>query len=456
MPELPEVETVKRELKPLLEGKRLDTPIIYWKKAVHSPLEEYQTALKGKTITSVERRGKYILFYLDDGHKLLFHLRMEGKLYVVKKENHSLSHLSLFLPFMDTAEGLAFYDTRKFGVTYYLRNDEEGPLDKVGLEPYDIKDSNYLYQKYHSSSKMLKELLLDQSIMSGLGNIYANEVLYACKLSPFLSGKKTTKENCDHILKESIRILDTAIEHNGSTIRTYHAKDGMPGEFQNFLQVYSKHNKECPICHHKIEKRFVSGRGTEYCPVCQNTGLTIAITGKIASGKSLAVHYFGKEGFLTWSADECVHELYSDKTFLKELKEKFPIVFTPELDKKKIATLLSSDKVFKRKYLSLIFSKVKEKANSFIIHHNNKDKVLELPVLFDAHMQHDFSIIVGVETTRQIQHLKERGEDASRATFNKLNSYDKHHHEIDYILHTDGKKSELHAQVKELIKKLKA
>ena len=80
MPELPEVETVKRELKPLLEGKRLDTPIIYWKKAVHSPLEEYQTALKGKTITSVERRGKYILFYLDDGHKLLFHLRMEGKL----------------------------------------------------------------------------------------------------------------------------------------------------------------------------------------------------------------------------------------------------------------------------------------------------------------------------------------------------------------------------------------
>ena len=456
MPELPEVETVKRELKPLLEGKRLDSPVIYWKKAVHSPLEEYVSALKGKTVTSVERRGKYILIYLDDSHKILFHLRMEGKLYVVNKTNHSLAHLSLFIPFMDTDEGLAFYDTRKFGVTHYLRNEEEGPLSKVGPEPYDIKDASYLYQQYHKSSKMMKELLLDQSIMSGLGNIYANEVLYACKLSPFLPGKKIKKEDCSHILEESIRILNTAIQYNGSTIRTYHARDGMPGEFQNFLQVYSKHNKECPICHHKIEKRFVGGRGTEFCPVCQHTGLTIAVTGKIASGKSLAVHYFNKEDFLTWSADECVHQLYADPVFLKQLKEKFPIVFTPELDKKKIAELLSTDKVFKRKYLSLIFSKVREKANNFIINNNNKDKALEIPVLFDAHMQDDFTIIVGVETTRQKEHLKERGEDPSRANFNKLNSYDKHHHELDYILHTDGKKSELHLQVKELIKKLKA
>ena len=455
MPELPEVETVRRELATLLISHRLAKPVLYVEKCVHPDRETYLTGVENKTIIDVKRRGKFLLIELDDDHRLLFHLRMEGKLFVVNKEHHSLSHLSLFIPFADSDMGLAFYDTRKFGVTYYLPKDEEGPLVNVGKEPYDIDDATYLFARYHSSNKLMKELLLDQSIMSGLGNIYANEVLYACKISPFLKGNEITLKNCQDILKESIRILNKAIENNGSTIRTYHAKEGMSGSFQEFLKVYSKHNKECEICHHKIEKRFVSGRGTEYCPSCQHTGITIAVTGKIASGKSLAVSYFKEEGFVSFSADECVHELYADKVFLKMLKARFPMIFTPLLNKQKIQDLLINDKVFKRRYLTFIFKMVKEKINSFIIHNDKVDKVIEIPLLFDAHMEKDFSYIVGVETTRQLDHLKERGEDSSRADFNALNSYDKHHHEIDYILTADGPKKELKAQVKKLVLKLR-
>ena len=453
MPELPEVETVRRELSSLLVHRVLEKPVLYLDKCLHTSKDEFFSTIVGKEILSVDRKGKYLIINLNDEHRLLFHLRMEGKLYVVKKEDHSIKHLSLFLPFKDD-EGLAFYDTRKFGVVYYLNKDEEGPLSKVGKEPYDITPVE-LYKKYHASNKLLKELLLDQEIMSGLGNIYANEVLYECRLSPFLKGREIRKIDCENIIKESIRILNAAIEFNGSTIRSYHAKEGMPGRFQDFLQVYSRHNKPCKVCNHIIEKRFVSGRGTEYCPHCQNTGLTIAVTGKIASGKSLAVSYFKKEGFVSFSADECVHSLYEEDLFVQELKKRFPMVFTPSLDKGKITFLLSHDKKFKRSYLSFLFAKVKEEINRFIIRNNKKDKVLEIPVLFDAHMQNDFSIIVGVETSKQKEHLKERGEDLSRTQFNELNSYDLHHDEIDYILTTNGTKKELHQQVKDLIKKLK-
>ena len=452
MPELPEVETVKRALEKEILNQTLLAPIIYVKRALQSDYDSFSSSIIDKKIISLSRKGKFIIFNLNEG-RLIFHLRMEGKLFVVDKEKHDINHLSLFLPFKDSEKGIAFYDTRKFGIFMYLKNGEEGPLANVGKEPFEIKPKE-LYEKYHSSNKMLKQLLIDQTIMSGLGNIYANEVLFSCKLSPFMKGNELALSDCQDIIRESIRILNKAIELNGSTIKSYHATADTSGSFQNFLKVYGKESEECPLCHTIIEKRFVDGRGTQYCPKCQNTGLTIAITGKIASGKSLATSYFKEEGFVTFSADECVHSLYNDKMFLNSLKKKFPEIFTPTLNKEIIKEKLTNDKIFKHKYLSYIFKEVKIKANDFIISNNHKNKALEIPVLFDANMQSSFSIIVGVETTKQIEHLKERGEDTSRIDFNKMNSYDLHHDEINYILKTDGTKEELHQQVKELIKKI--
>lgn len=454
MPELPEVESVKRALEPGLVGKRFGRPKIYWHRLVQTEEEEYIQGVEGKTVTSLSRKGKYLLIHLDNGYKLLFHLRMEGKLYIVNKEPEPI-HLSMYVPFENASGGLAFFDTRKFGVSYYLKEEEEGPLSKLGPEPWEIQNSEYLYRKYHRSSKTIKELLLDQTIMCGLGNIYADEVLFASEISPFLPGNKITKEQAEILLTNSIDILNKAISYNGSTIRTYHPSADSEGEFQNLLKVYGHQGKECPRCHKaKIEKLFDSGRGTEYCPLCQNTGISLGITGKIASGKSLALKYFGQAGFITFSCDEEIHKLYADEAFLAKLKKVFPQVFTPELDKPKITSLLKEDRAFRRKYQNYLYSILRERINEFLLLNNGKNKAVEVPLLFDAHFDKLFTYTVGVETDRQKQHLKARGEDASRADFNKLNSYDKHRHQLDYILVNDGTKTELKKKVKALAAEL--
>ena len=132
MPELPEVETVKTQLEKKVVGKTFSLPHVYFEKRVRTPLSSFKEDLEGKKILSLSRRGKYLLFHLSDDRKLIFHLRMEGKLYLVDKEHHPSAHLSLFLPFQGEDDGLAFYDVRKFGVVYYLKEKEEGPLSVLG------------------------------------------------------------------------------------------------------------------------------------------------------------------------------------------------------------------------------------------------------------------------------------------------------------------------------------
>lgn len=362
----------------------------------------------------------------------------------------------MIVPLKGTEDALAFYDVRKFGCAYLLEESEIGPLASLGKEPFEIENPEELYVRFQKSSKPIKEMLLDQTIMAGLGNIYADETCFRAKISPFLPANQLSLEDTKRILVASQQILTAAIEHCGSTVRSYRSSSTHAGEFQEFLQVYGKEGKECRCCHKfKIEKRRLSGRGTCYCPNCQHTGINVAITGKIASGKSLATSYFRKEGFVTFSADEEVHKMYADEEFLKQLKASFPNIFTPELDKKKITELLNNDPLFKRRYLQFIFKEVKRRVNAFIIENDGKDKALEIPVLFDAHMQKDFTYLVGTETTRQEEHLKERGEKVERKNFNRMNSYDLHRKELDFILNTDGTKRELRRQVVELIAEMK-
>ena len=454
MPELPEVETVKKMLEPDLVGKVFARPKVFVKRAIGNPLEEYCSGVEGRKVLSLSRRGKYLLLHLDEDKKLLFHFRMEGKLYIVSKEPEP-RHLSIYLPFQGEQGGLAFFDTRKFGISILLNENEDGPLSKLGPEPWGIQNSSYLYTRFHRSEKPIKELLLDQTLISGIGNIYANEILFASSVSPFKPGKKITKEEAERILENAKKILADAISHHGSTIRSYHPSADSEGEFQNILKVYGKQGEECPRCHKtKIEKLFLGGRGTEFCPHCQHTGISLGITGKIASGKSLATKYFGQCGFVTFSCDEEVHKLYQDEAFLKVLKAKFPVIFTPALDKGKITSLLQNDSTFRRRYETFLYAKLRERINDFLIANDGKNKALEIPLLFESRFDKLVTYKVGVETTRQKAHLKERGEKADHASFNRLNSYDKHRNQLDFILHTDGPKKELKHQVKELIEKL--
>jgi dephospho-CoA kinase len=294
--------------------------------------------------------------------------------------------------------------------------------------------------------------------MCGLGNIYADEVCFASSISPFLLGNKLSLDNVKAILENSKKILLKAIENNGSTVHSYKASQDVSGSFQNFLKVYSNEGKLCSKCKSvKIEKRRLGGRGTSLCVKCQHAGVNVAITGKIASGKSLVLSAFEKLGYKTFSADKEVALLYSDENFLKELKKKFPTVFTPELDKKVIAEKLISDKKFKREYETYIHSIIKTKVNEFIVKHDGLDKAFEIPLLFDAKMDKSFTFTIGVESNKQLEHLKIRGDkDAEkRLDFNNINSFDKNKHKLDYIIVNDFDKEELFDKVKEIDKDIK-
>jgi formamidopyrimidine-DNA glycosylase len=454
MPELPEVETVRRELSKKIVGKTVLPPFVYVDRSFSGKKEE----AAGK-ILSVERKGKFLILPLSADRRLVFHLRMEGKLFVVGNK-HSLSHLSLFFPFEGEEGGLAFYDVRKFGICYLLSGNEEGPLSRVGKEPSEIEDPLYLYDRIHSRHKKIKETLLDQSILAGLGNIYSDEVLFQAHVSPFKKSYLVTKEETARILDAAKKILSKAIEENGSTVRSYRATEDLSGSYQNFLKVYGREGKECLVCHKaKIEKRKLAGRGTSFCPCCQHTGISLAVTGKIGSGKSLASSYFRKEGFVLFSADEEVKKLSREGKTKAELKKRFPDFVTEDglIDKEKASAALLQDSSFRKKYDAFWFSLIRERAEQFLIANDGKDKVLEIPLLFDAHMEKMFSFIAGCETTRQKKHLKERGEKdiEGKIQRNLVNSYDRNRHKLSFILDTSGTKKHLEEQVREAARKMR-
>lgn len=455
MPELPEVETVRRELEKRIIGKVFASPTIYFPKRIKSDISVFSSRIADKKILSLSRRGKFLIFHLSMGWKLLFHLRREGKLYVVGQEGYSLSHLSLFLPFKDGKDALAFYDVRKFGVCYLLREEEEGPLSLLGKEPFDFTDDGF-FSLLHGKRGRIKEVLRDQKTVSGIGNIYADEICFAAKVSPFKKANILSKEETSSLLQNAKEILSKAIKEHGSTVRSYKASQKVTGSYQSFLKVYGREGKDCLVCKKtKIRKRSLDGRGTCFCPYCQKRGITLAVTGKIASGKSLATSYFGKHGFLTLSCDEIVHGIYQDGKEREEIKKAFPLIFTPLFDKAKVTLLLETDSGFKHSYLSLINHKVQRKVTDFLNQNDGKDIAVEVPLLFDSHREHLFQYLVGVETTKQLKHLKERGGNASQMKFNGLNSYDRHRNELDFILKSDGTKKELEKQVVSAIRKRK-
>ena len=453
MPELPEVETVRKELSKQVTGLTFETVTCFYQPS----FSKGSDSITGRKIDDVKRRGKYLIFCLDDGSRLLIHLRMEGKLFFLpqleKKEDYR--HVTVEFSFKETEKRLYFIDVRKFGRVQLLRQGEEGPLSNLGPEPFDVEDIKEIYKKIHSSKKPIKELLLDQTILSGIGNIYADEILFKSGISPFQKGNLLKIDDVKRIIDNAKEILSLAIEHNGSTVRSYQASKTIEGSYQDFLKVYGKQGQLCPKCHrYHIEKKQLSGRGTSYCPHCQNVGISVCITGKIASGKSLATSYFQEEGFIAFSADDEIHRMYQEKEFKAKIKANFPFLFTPYLNKKKISKLLHTDKRFRRQYEAFLYRELKERMFAFFLKNNGKKKVFEIPLVFDASMEKLFTYLVGVETTKQREHLLMRGEDPDRASFNKLNSYDQHREELDYILKADGTREELKENVKKLIEKL--
>lgn len=270
MPELPEVETVKETLKRIIISKKIIDVNVYCDNIVAYPSKEiFVKKLIGQTIKDIKRRGKWLLFELDD-YYLLSHLRMEGK-FNWKKTGKRSVHEHIIFVFADGQ--LRYQDTRKFGRMHLIKKDElyvNKPLSLLGLEPFDEKLTvDYLRQCYKNKKLPIKSVILDQSIIAGIGNIYADEILFLSGINPLLKACCLNDDLLDSILKNTRKVLSRAILKGGTTIRSYSSSEGVHGRFQQDLLVHTRAGQKCVICFRIIIKIKVNGRGTYYCPNCQ-------------------------------------------------------------------------------------------------------------------------------------------------------------------------------------------
>ncbi len=419
MPELPEVETVKNIILPLVKGKTIDHVEVYFNKLVLSDLDEFKEKLKNKTLLNIERYGKYMFFLFSNDLVLINHLRMEGKWRYSESAYHRNKFTTALFYFKD-GSSMAFDDTRKFGIMYLSTINEYKNLEmikKLGIEPLNLEPSIYpdIKEKLHKN-KCIKDLLLDQTIFCGIGNIYADEINYACKISPFKKGKDLTDDEVKNICVNAKKILNEAIECGGSTIHSFHPSEGVDGRMQGHLKCYGHEGKLCPICGTRFHKTFIGGRGTTYCPNCQideSIRKAIGITGPIGSGKSTVLNYLKSKNYLVFSCDEIVHELYRNPAISNKISRILGVSFN--IDDKEIVKaakqimILNGDK--KVAVENYIYPILEEKLVSII--KDNGKVAIEVPLLFKAHFEYMFKeiIVLKVSKEKQIEHLNKRGDD---------------------------------------------
>ena len=270
MPELPEVETVKNQLKKRLVGcKIVDVKVCYDGIIEYPSVDLFKKKIINQEFIDVKRRGKWLLFKLNN-YYLLSHLRMEGKYNFHSKKDIISKHEHVIFS-LDNGLELRYHDTRKFGKMHLIEKDkinEIGPLIKLGLEPWDDNlDVNYLKEKYRKKRLPIKSVLLDQEIIVGIGNIYADEVLYLSGINPYKKAFMLSDRELNNIINNTKIILEKSIKLGGTTIHSYASVDGIDGKFQNELLVHGI--DKCFKCHNKITKEFINGRGTYYCSKCQ-------------------------------------------------------------------------------------------------------------------------------------------------------------------------------------------
>lgn len=273
MPELPEVETFKNYLKPKVEEQTVKKVNVFVPKILkNTNEEELENILIGKKITEVSRIGKYIIFTIEQ-HVLVTHLRMEGSFDVYPITSENRKHDCYELVF-ESNDVLRYNDTRLFGTMhlYKLSDHLNSPiLSKIAPEPWDSEMTvDYLYSKINNRKVAIKTLLLDQSIMSGLGNIYVDETLHLSKIMPTRKGCDVTTDEIATIISNASIVMKESIKAGGTTVRSYQPGDGNIGKYQMHLYAYAQTGKACKSCEEgTIEKTKVNGRGTHYCQSCQ-------------------------------------------------------------------------------------------------------------------------------------------------------------------------------------------
>ena len=267
MPELPEVQTVLDTLESRIRDKEITDIRILYEPIVECSKRTFRKKLIGQHFRNFRRRGKYLLFEMDD-ITLVSHLRMEGKYFIVD-DSYPLSKHDHVIFYLDDGMQLRYNDVRKFGRMELLeKKDNYDDFKNLGPEPFSNAFNKEYIRTYLQDKKLpIKQVLLDQSFVAGIGNIYADEILFATRLHPNTPACHLDEEDYSHLISQTRKILNKAIKAGGTTIRSYTSSLGVTGRFQLSLSVHTM--EKCKVCGSDIRKIAVGGRGTYYCEKCQ-------------------------------------------------------------------------------------------------------------------------------------------------------------------------------------------
>lgn len=278
MPELPEVETIRRDLHRKVKDKEIKFVTVNTPKIVKEPpISEFCTQIEGKVFKNINRRGKYLVIELDSGKKLVIHLGMTGLLIYPFNEDSkkiiNVKHNHLVFTFIDGTK-LIFNDVRKFGKIYLVSNlNKIKGMAKLGLDPLDdcFKEEIFVQILNKKKKSKIKSFLMNQEFITGLGNIYVNEVLYRANIHPLRKISSLHKEEIGNLYQQIKLVLNKAIKSGGSTVadEAYLNTDGEKGKFAEKLQVYARKGKPCVKCGHSIDVVRIEGRSSFICPQCQ-------------------------------------------------------------------------------------------------------------------------------------------------------------------------------------------
>lgn len=411
MPELPEVETVRRTLVYQILNEQIKDVKVYYDKIIENvSTNEFINKLKGERLIKINRYGKYLIFIFEHV-SLVSHLRMEGKFFLKKSTEPKNIHEHIIFEFV-SGNSLRYHDTRKFGkMALILSTDMETvmkypTLQKLGVEANsDNLNALYLYDKIKNKTESIKQALLNQEIIAGLGNIYVDEVCFLSKIHPATSCKYLTIDDASNIVKNSKEVLEKAISEGGTTIRSYTSSLGVTGRFQQSLHVHTLVGKPCEVCHTVIEKQVVGGRGTYFCPNCQKLikKQIIGITGGIAMGKSTITSYLKNNNYEVIDSDEIVKMLLTKNKVVEKIKALFGTnyVINNQVNKQKLSELIFENQFERNKLNNLIHPLVKEEIKRKIRNSNSLIIFVDVPLLYEASFDDLCDKVIVVYTTYQ-------------------------------------------------------
>jgi len=275
LPELPEVETVRKSLEEKISGLTIIDVDVYLDKIIKEPksINIFRSEIIGKKIERLDRRGKYLFLHLSDRYVMVIHLRMTGQLLYVAQYEDVTKHTHLIFH-INNGYQLRFVDIRQFGTIYLLKEDELETINglaTLGPEPLSENFTTaFLSEKLSKKTKKIKQALLDQDVVAGLGNIYVDETLFEAGILPDRKANTLTKDEIGKLYQSIVKVIKEAICHRGTSFRDYVDGDGEKGNHQNYLKVYQKTEQPCSRCQCHIKREKIAGRNSHFCPGCQH------------------------------------------------------------------------------------------------------------------------------------------------------------------------------------------